>query len=82
MVLTFFFFLKIKYVGDEQEKSIQMTGLNLVNKTLFVQDARIAFSIWDVGGLLINKFVFGLFFSFLAFELLVLLFCCKQKKKI
>ncbi|XVE50587.1 hypothetical protein DITRI_Ditri01bG0175000 [Diplodiscus trichospermus] len=40
----------IKYVGDEQEKSLQMTGLNLVNKTLFVQGARIAFSLWDVGG--------------------------------
>ncbi|XWS51908.1 hypothetical protein CRYUN_Cryun11dG0022100 [Craigia yunnanensis] len=55
----------IKYVGDEQEKSLEMTGLNLVNKTLLVQGARIAFSIWDVGGMLINKFVFGLFFSFL-----------------
>ncbi|TYI47356.1 hypothetical protein E1A91_D13G167500v1 [Gossypium mustelinum] len=40
----------IKYVGDEQEKSLQLTGLNLVNKTLFVQGAGIAFSIWDVGG--------------------------------
>ncbi|XVF34047.1 hypothetical protein REPUB_Repub18cG0023300 [Reevesia pubescens] len=40
----------IKYVGDEQEKSLEMTGLNLVNKTLAVQGARIAFSIWDVGG--------------------------------
>ncbi|OMP04429.1 Small GTPase superfamily [Corchorus olitorius] len=40
----------IKYAGEEQEKSLQMTGLNLVNKTLFVQGARIAFSIWDVGG--------------------------------
>ncbi|KAG4166540.1 hypothetical protein ERO13_A13G139200v2 [Gossypium hirsutum] len=40
----------VKYVGDEQEKSLRMTGLNLVNKTLFVQGARIAFSIWDVGG--------------------------------
>ncbi|KAE8706545.1 Ras-related small GTP-binding family protein isoform 2 [Hibiscus syriacus] len=40
----------IKYVGDEQEKSLQMTGLTLVNKTLFVQGAKIAFSIWDVGG--------------------------------
>ncbi|XWS51907.1 hypothetical protein CRYUN_Cryun11dG0022100 [Craigia yunnanensis] len=40
----------IKYVGDEQEKSLEMTGLNLVNKTLLVQGARIAFSIWDVGG--------------------------------
>ncbi|KAK5772481.1 septum-promoting GTP-binding protein 1 [Gossypium arboreum] len=40
----------VKYVGDEQEKSLRMTGLNLVNKTLFVQGARVAFSIWDVGG--------------------------------
>ncbi|XVF70572.1 hypothetical protein PTKIN_Ptkin11bG0172700 [Pterospermum kingtungense] len=40
----------VKYVGDEQEKSLEMTGLNLVNKTLVVQGARIAFSIWDVGG--------------------------------
>ncbi|KAK9025849.1 hypothetical protein V6N11_038704 [Hibiscus sabdariffa] len=40
----------IKYVGDEHERSFQMSGLNLVNKTLFVQGARIAFSIWDVGG--------------------------------
>ncbi|XP_039064467.1 septum-promoting GTP-binding protein 1-like [Hibiscus syriacus] len=40
----------IKYVGDEQERSLEMSGLNLVNKTLFVQRARIAFSIWDVGG--------------------------------
>ncbi|KAE8667328.1 Ras-related small GTP-binding family protein isoform 2 [Hibiscus syriacus] len=40
----------IKYVGDEQEGSLEMSGLNLVNKTLFVQGARIAFSIWDVGG--------------------------------
>ncbi|GKV15671.1 hypothetical protein SLEP1_g26440 [Rubroshorea leprosula] len=40
----------IKYVGDEQEKGLQMTGLNLVNKTSLVQGARISFSIWDVGG--------------------------------
>ncbi|KAI9186717.1 hypothetical protein LWI28_020124 [Acer negundo] len=40
----------IKYVGDEQEKYLQMTGLNLINKTLLVQGARISFSIWDVGG--------------------------------
>ncbi|KAJ7960723.1 septum-promoting GTP-binding protein 1-like [Quillaja saponaria] len=41
----------IKYVGDEQEKrSLQMTGLNLMDKTLFVQGARISFSIWDVAG--------------------------------
>ncbi|KAF5728393.1 septum-promoting GTP-binding protein 1 [Tripterygium wilfordii] len=41
----------IKYVGDEQEKKcLQMGGLNLMDKTLFVQGARISFSIWDVGG--------------------------------
>lgn len=40
----------IKYVGNEQERRIQMTGLNLVNKTLSLQGARISFSIWDVGG--------------------------------
>ncbi|KAM7251614.1 hypothetical protein ACFE04_023497 [Oxalis oulophora] len=41
----------IKYVGDEQEnKCLHMTGLNLVNKTLLVQGARISFSLWDVGG--------------------------------
>ncbi|KAE8733568.1 hypothetical protein F3Y22_tig00001120pilonHSYRG00198 [Hibiscus syriacus] len=39
-----------KYVGDEQEKILQMTVLNLANKTLFVQGAKISFSIWDVGG--------------------------------
>ncbi|KAL5804187.1 hypothetical protein ACOSQ3_030987 [Xanthoceras sorbifolium] len=40
----------IKYAGDEQEKCLQMAGLNLINKTLLVQGARISFSIWDVGG--------------------------------
>ncbi|OWM81257.1 hypothetical protein CDL15_Pgr007295 [Punica granatum] len=41
----------IKYVGDEQEKrSLQMAGLNLMDKTLVVQGAKISFSIWDVGG--------------------------------
>ncbi|KAI6690530.1 hypothetical protein NL676_027358 [Syzygium grande] len=41
----------IKYVGDEQEKcSLQMTGLNLMDKTMFVQGARISCSIWDVAG--------------------------------
>ncbi|KAL9383148.1 hypothetical protein Peur_023471 [Populus x canadensis] len=41
----------IKYVGDEQEKKcLGMTGLNLMDKTLFVQGARISFSIWDVAG--------------------------------
>lgn len=45
------FYSQIKYVGDEQEKrSLQMKGLNLMDKTLFVQGARISFSIWDVAG--------------------------------
>ncbi|KAI3466226.1 hypothetical protein Pfo_022889 [Paulownia fortunei] len=40
-----------KYVGDEQEqRSLQMTGLNVMDKTMCIQDARIAFRIWDVGG--------------------------------
>lgn len=39
-------------MGNEQERSLQMAGLNLINKTLMVQGARIAFSIWDVGGML------------------------------
>ncbi|KAM1100992.1 hypothetical protein ACFX14_007535 [Malus domestica] len=40
-----------KYVGDEQEdRYLQMAGVNLMDKTLIVQGARISFSIWDVGG--------------------------------
>lgn len=46
---------QIKYVGDEQEKRcLQMKGLNLMDKTLVVRGARIAFRIWDVGGICIN----------------------------
>ncbi|XP_038900207.1 septum-promoting GTP-binding protein 1 [Benincasa hispida] len=41
----------IKYVGDEQERnSLQMSGINLMNKTLSIQNALISFSIWDVKG--------------------------------
>ncbi|KAL0362801.1 UNVERIFIED_CONTAM: Septum-promoting GTP-binding protein 1 [Sesamum calycinum] len=41
----------IKYVGDEEEKrSLQMKGLNLMDKTFHIKGARIAFRIWDVGG--------------------------------
>eukprot|EP00262_Sarcandra_glabra_P007384 TRINITY_DN20144_c0_g1_i1.p1 TRINITY_DN20144_c0_g1~~TRINITY_DN20144_c0_g1_i1.p1 ORF type:complete len:269 (+),score=17.90 TRINITY_DN20144_c0_g1_i1:153-959(+) len=41
----------IKYVGDEEgQRCLQMTGLNLMDKILVINDARIAFSIWDVGG--------------------------------
>ncbi|KAG1368280.1 septum-promoting GTP-binding protein 1 [Cocos nucifera] len=41
----------VKYVGDvEEQRGLQMTGLNLMDKILAVRGARIAFSIWDVGG--------------------------------
>ncbi|XP_020091921.1 septum-promoting GTP-binding protein 1 [Ananas comosus] len=41
----------VKYVGDEEEqKGLQMRGLNLMDKVLVVRGARITFSIWDVGG--------------------------------
>ncbi|RWW72680.1 hypothetical protein BHE74_00019497 [Ensete ventricosum] len=41
----------IKYVGDvEEQRGLQMTGLNLMDKVLVVRGARIAFSMWDVGG--------------------------------
>ncbi|XP_062018166.1 septum-promoting GTP-binding protein 1-like [Rosa rugosa] len=41
----------IKYVGDEQEEqSLEMTGVSLMDKTLMVQGARISCSLWDVGG--------------------------------
>ncbi|EAZ40054.1 septum-promoting GTP-binding protein 1 [Oryza sativa Japonica Group] len=41
----------VKYVGDDEEQNgLQMTGLNLMDKTLAVRGARIAFSIWDVAG--------------------------------
>ena len=53
LFILFFFImvLKIKYVGDEQEnRCLEMKGLNLMDKTLSIRDARIAFSIWDVGG--------------------------------
>ncbi|KAK9080653.1 hypothetical protein SSX86_000411 [Deinandra increscens subsp. villosa] len=41
----------IKYVGDDQENtSLEMAGLNLMDKTLSFGGARIAFRIWDVGG--------------------------------
>uniref|UniRef100_A0ACD5UMS7 Uncharacterized protein n=1 Tax=Avena sativa TaxID=4498 RepID=A0ACD5UMS7_AVESA len=41
----------VKYVGDEKEQNgLQMTGLNLMDKTLAVRGARLAFNIWDVAG--------------------------------
>lgn len=42
----------VKYVGDDEkeEGEPQTTGLNLMDKTLMVRDARISYSIWEVGG--------------------------------
>ncbi|KAK6132929.1 hypothetical protein DH2020_033313 [Rehmannia glutinosa] len=41
----------LKYVGDEQEKrSLQMKGLNVMDKIMYIQGAKIALKIWDVGG--------------------------------
>ncbi|KAJ3705263.1 hypothetical protein LUZ61_008968 [Rhynchospora tenuis] len=41
----------IKYVGEEEEKKgMEMSGLNLMDKILMVRGARIALTIWDVGG--------------------------------
>lgn len=43
--------LKIKYVGNEKEQGdIQTSGINLMDKTLYVGGARISYSIWEVGG--------------------------------
>jgi Rab family protein len=44
------FYLKVKYVGDENQSFLEMTGLNLMDKTFYVQGVTISFSIWDVGG--------------------------------
>ncbi|XP_059597205.1 uncharacterized protein LOC100244716 isoform X1 [Vitis vinifera] len=41
----------IKYVGNEKEQGdIQTSGINLMDKTLYVGGARISYSIWEVGG--------------------------------
>ncbi|CAO1941819.1 unnamed protein product [Urochloa humidicola] len=42
----------VKYVGDDgdEQNGLQMTGLNLMDKTMPVRGARIAYSIWDVAG--------------------------------
>lgn len=60
-------YFQIKYVGNEQEKrSLQMEGLNLMDKTLSVQGARISFRIWDVAGSLLKLYLyFSLFVYFL-----------------
>ncbi|XP_042458704.1 septum-promoting GTP-binding protein 1-like [Zingiber officinale] len=42
----------MKYLGDaEEQRGLEITGLNLMDKVLDIKGgARIAFSIWDVGG--------------------------------
>ncbi|KFK27096.1 hypothetical protein AALP_AA8G333600 [Arabis alpina] len=40
----------IKYVGEENQGFLEMTGLNLMDKTFYVQGVTISFTIWDVGG--------------------------------
>ncbi|GJN11583.1 hypothetical protein PR202_ga29784 [Eleusine coracana subsp. coracana] len=41
----------VKYVGNgDEQNGLQMTGLNLMDKTLPVRGARIAYTIWDVAG--------------------------------
>ncbi|KAK6120622.1 hypothetical protein DH2020_045634 [Rehmannia glutinosa] len=40
-----------KYAGEEKgEEEIGTTGINHVDKTLYVKGARISYSIWEVGG--------------------------------
>ncbi|KAI9109171.1 hypothetical protein K1719_019794 [Acacia pycnantha] len=34
--------------SDLEKRSLQMKGLNLMDKTFFVEGTRISFSIWDV----------------------------------
>jgi len=66
------FYYQIKYVGNEQEKmSLQMEGLNLMDKTLSVEGARISFRIWDVAGALLK-----LYLSFLLFLCTVYFYIC------
>ena len=44
--------MKEKYVGDEKERGREHeNGLSSIDKTLIVGDARISYSIWEVGGI-------------------------------
>ncbi|GFQ05274.1 septum-promoting GTP-binding protein 1 [Phtheirospermum japonicum] len=41
----------MKYAGEDKGgQEITMTGINHVDKTLYVEGARISYSIWEVGG--------------------------------
>ncbi|XAR68093.1 hypothetical protein NMG60_11003103 [Bertholletia excelsa] len=39
-----------KYVGEEIEQGLGVSGLNRMDKTSYIKGARIAYSIWDVEG--------------------------------
>jgi hypothetical protein len=55
-----------------------MEGLNLMDKTLYVQGARISFCIWDVAGSFLIHFLcfIILHFYFFSIFLIFLLFSC------
>jgi hypothetical protein len=76
MCINFFnFYFQVKYVGNEVEKrSLQMEGLNLMDKTLYVQGARISFCIWDVAGTFLIHFLCFIILHFYIF--IIFLFCC------
>lgn len=59
--------LKVKYVGDEKGKGKGKgleNGLSSIDKTLFVEGARISYTIWEVGG---NVFFLKFFLFFIYF---------------
>ncbi|RRT34697.1 hypothetical protein B296_00044798 [Ensete ventricosum] len=42
----------MKYVGDvEEQRGVEMAGLNLMDKIFVAKGARIAFRLWDVGAM-------------------------------
>jgi hypothetical protein len=44
-------FLQVKYVGDgEEQNGLLMIGLNMIDKTLAVWGARLAYNAWNVVG--------------------------------
>lgn len=50
------FELQTKYVGGEKGKE-EFSGMKHVDKTLYIKGARISYSIWEVGGNFIFKFI-------------------------
>lgn len=44
-------YVKVKYVGEEKgQNSLEMKGINYMDKTQIVRGARISYSIWEVEG--------------------------------